>query len=1343
MAAMMQLAGTPKREENRESKEMAELKDDVRRLRRQRNDEERNTKNAREECELKERTVQRLTSQTEYLAHKVELLRRELVVRKRARSPTGEVDELRRVSQATLLDVVSKYETGHAPGVQSRETETKTATAGKVEATQQRTQKDLRPLEERIGGPKGNATTPLANRMGHTTAGPRGQVNVDVPASVMAILNYLVPMVDDKGELIVPTQPMHGFRILYGIAIDMSKALPLAAPTLMMVNPITGRRWTKEELKAYAKGVPGWTSDLKTMSAKDVAPVFNVNMLRLRGLDRSRTVVGLPTITNAGSSPPWRFPVTPAEADHLRDAAMAPCNLLALEFWGQFVNECNTTPVGQRNALQTYVTAQTHQRPLWAPFKRSTPNAARHERKLRRRKEKAATNPVGVTTGATPVLFGTATTQGNAVKPVDAAPDAVMADSTGDEASGLRSGSTNVHRWAEHLANHPEVQVPGIHRHSDGRVSDLSALRGALRVVRLACDSEDGAFTILILQEVARYMHETNYHFRPSQLLSRPLITTAEGMNVHHIWERLGALRNDETSRDIDADADGDDYRGIMDWLEAVDPSPILDLEDTGTDGPSPDLYIVGSEYNSVKLTWCSSESYPLHTASCQSYTHVHWDAHGNGLLKHSTSTVSILPLISQNGTVLTTRLDRRVRASASIAWEGLETCVSKHLGGASATASSRVNTSGILISTAARVLYPASHLTHRPTGRSNSARSKYHSHIQLRFMAFPSPTSTDEDLGLAMNMTEESVALSTALSTSITPTVDMTRSKAMREEESAAFRSPTVTAYQSQSSHTSHPELYDEKRYYRNKISHLISCHVNLAQEYDRWLAAEVQAKNARAPILAATIPSELLDRIAGYVSSCTKPHCNCAGGNKKGYFYHRSWAPLRSGSLVCRRWANICRSNMFKGLEQIGLYYPQDCEKFIAYALHGCPSLVPIYKHISIIRVSPQSQAAPSFFHRLCVLPNNILEHIRIQFYLSGLVACGLTTLHWSIPPTVVAPYSLMSCYDSTFVEFVHMPSFSHMVTFIRHFAYTATGAYARNPNNHDLQRLPAAIMFLRLTWDNNQRDYPPQFRHPALYRRSYHPWTAVTPRDYQSTISVTGCTSNTRLCMHTMISRPTCCMHWLPNHERRWIFSLMTEVHSLLNDECDDCSNWVALVGSQWCKSGILRLSFDLRLSGSSFGDNDALPRDSSQKTGNRMIGLELATKWTSCRDPPINIDALFSWLRGNSLPRGLDVVLSWPFSMNVLRRQTRRYRPFSILQAEAYNLTFTCLTDKKFPNNGGGRDRRRIIAIDPFTLVPAGQFWEDRDDVIPSLCNIPLPTPETRIEVDIEAGPGEPD
>ena len=157
---------------------------------------------------------------------------------------------------------------------------------------------------------------------------------------------------------------------------------------------------------------------------------------------------------------------------------------------------------------------------------------------------------------------------------------------------------------------------------------------------------------------------------------------------------------------------------------------------------------------------------------------------------------------------------------------------------------------------------------------------------------------------------------------------------------------------------------------------------------------------------------------------------------------------------------------------------------------------------------------------------------------------------------------------------------------------------------------------------------------------------------------------------------------------------------------------------MLGSQWCKSGILRLAFDLRLSGSSFGDEDvphatiifyleALPRDSSQKMGNRMIGLELATKWASYRNPPINIDALFSWLRGNSLPRRLDVVLSWPFPMKLLRRHTRRYRPFSILPAEAYNLTFTCLTDEKFPDGGGGRDRWCIIAIDPFTLVPSGK------------------------------------
>ncbi len=342
---------------------------------------------------------------------------------------------------------------------------------------------------------------------------------------------------------------------------------------------------------------------------------------------------------------------------------------------------------------------------------------------------------------------------------------------------------------------------------------------------------------------------------------------------------------------------------------------------------------------------------------------------------------------------------------------------------------------------------------------------------------------------------------------------------------------------------------------------------------------------RDDRARRLAAVIPPEILDLIVGYVADCVgmKPW-----GLKFALIRRRnsnnitdSYQPLRSCSLVCCRWANLCRSKMFMdAILNIGS--AEDCEEFVAYATHGCPSLVPIYKLISSIRLNQLQHAdsdACSFGHTLWRLPKDGLERISLELIVVCLPS-GFSTPHWSIPPTVVTPYSLMSYYDLAYVEDVHMSSFPRMMTFVRHFIYTGIRTYSRHPSGRKLRTLPQkeAIHFAKLTWDNNQRDYPPPFRVPTRFGHPYRPFTAAS---YHSSILVVECTNNTSLCMHIAIARSTCCMHWLPDYERRWIFSLMTslEVPGVVNGACEWCRSSANLIGESLLRSNAIYGEFIL--------------------------------------------------------------------------------------------------------------------------------------------------------------------
>lgn len=307
----------------------------------------------------------------------------------------------------------------------------------------------------------------------------------------------------------------------------------------------------------------------------------------------------------------------------------------------------------------------------------------------------------------------------------------------------------------------------------------------------------------------------------------------------------------------------------------------------------------------------------------------------------------------------------------------------------------------------------------------------------------------------------------------------------------------------------------------------------------------------------LAAKIPPEILDNIVGHVPDCIEHQPEDSGSyvlqrRQPSSDIQDRLQPLRSCSLVCRRWANICRHGMFS-MARLIFQTPEELDEFLAYSFNGCRGLVPIYKLIRWIGVEQRYDAKRSFCHRLNALPQDTASKIYQRLDLRGPVPDGLhssmlSTPHWSLPPSITMPYSLSRVYGEINAIDIHMPSFSHVIRFISHFAYTKSWEIFPGTQMSIINSVRPRVTFHSLTWDND-RDYPPHFRKPVLYRRPYNSRSPVALSD---SISVARCTNNIRLCLHALIARPTCCMHWMPDVERQWAFSFLTSLKDLLDND-----------------------------------------------------------------------------------------------------------------------------------------------------------------------------------------------
>ncbi len=591
VTASMQAAGTSGRREEKEDEEakelIADLREDVRRLRRQRNEEEAKAKRAEDGYNEMKTKLESQEKVVEYLEYKIEYLRRQLSTKQRERSPYRETDKHVNVPLGHLLDVITKtelafheIETSTSPSTPKGDKQGPTPSKAKDETHEK--EKEVRVERMEVDGEEKTSTPPhtqpsrtLAERLQRTPKplgarlgpGKRPTFNVDIPVSATAMRKAMVPMVDADGNRLIPRGPMGGFMMVRGKGVDLSRPLPYVRPSKKKINPTTGEPWTGEELYWYPLGIPGWSSDLAISDIQETVVKCRLNYHRLRELDQSLEAVTIPQIVTrvVPGTPPWRFPATVAEVTHLRDVAMEPCNLLALAFWEQFVRECNVVDGEKRTEAQWHGAGLGFHRPLWAPF---VPNSdiqplQRLTQGVPPSTDDAAHPAPGLATQDTPM----ASTEDATVDVDNATTTPLPTTRT------LLAGSQYLEEWAAYLKENPGISVPGVERDTNGCIANLSPLRGMLKVATLGCDGPDGRLTLLFVGRVAQFVREHNLVILPSQLMRVSPIKAESDMTVSHIRDHFKPVLNHGMDFSVeDEPLYDEDMQGVADWLLAVDP---------------------------------------------------------------------------------------------------------------------------------------------------------------------------------------------------------------------------------------------------------------------------------------------------------------------------------------------------------------------------------------------------------------------------------------------------------------------------------------------------------------------------------------------------------------------------------------------------------------------------------------------------------------------------------------------------------------------------------------------------------------------------------------------------
>ncbi|KAI0083243.1 hypothetical protein BDY19DRAFT_998717 [Irpex rosettiformis] len=295
-------------------------------------------------------------------------------------------------------------------------------------------------------------------------------------------------------------------------------------------------------------------------------------------------------------------------------------------------------------------------------------------------------------------------------------------------------------------------------------------------------------------------------------------------------------------------------------------------------------------------------------------------------------------------------------------------------------------------------------------------------------------------------------------------------------------------------------------------------------------------------------------------------------------------------------------------------------------------------------------------------------------------GFPSCKLDTPHWSLPPSVPTSPSLLS-YDNIRVENVHLPSFRHVVKYVKHFAQAGT------------------IVFYRLTWDTDGQE-------PQL------PFSRRNPRKVKNKhlfVSADDCTDNFLFCLVVAALRP----HWqslmcmLPDDESQWVTITIRELRELWGQNNESCSLEIQE------ESGELPISMISARSGSKWKSTFRLCNlaiENAQTSDVHVVGFTLEV---IREEEKINIDSLIPYL--GHFPM-LRVVFFRFDSYQKLFAAMERSRPLSFNPRPAVGqgclYVFTCLrqTDSEFPEVPRACDRGYDnVEIDPITLSPTGRSW----------------------------------
>lgn len=287
----------------------------------------------------------------------------------------------------------------------------------------------------------------------------------------------------------------------------------------------------------------------------------------------------------------------------------------------------------------------------------------------------------------------------------------------------------------------------------------------------------------------------------------------------------------------------------------------------------------------------------------------------------------------------------------------------------------------------------------------------------------------------------------------------------------------------------------------------------------------------------MGANIPPELFDIIVSYVIELCDERGSALWSMRRIATVNsaKDWRhPIKLCSLVCRHWANICRRRMFSGVT-LTLTSPDDVEILKKYAIHGCPKLLPILQLIGSIVVEQTYEASRSFCHVTLPAASDKLRELRLFGPIPAQFSqqLKLDSPHWSYPPHAITTPSLLQ-YDVVSVRDIHLPSFAHIVRYVRHFIHAEQ------------------CRFKKWTWE---KDTPQIFRYLSRRSKQQSEWKSIE-------VDASECKNNFLLCLQAAVTHPSFLLHALPRDEFQETLSLMFELSEPFSvyDASDDTAECI---------------------------------------------------------------------------------------------------------------------------------------------------------------------------------------